>query len=117
MRYEFAFRWRWSPTPKVPTPAVNCIASACWSTSIPSWCPGITDTASRLFQIALDRMGVAAEHAIYVGNDMHRDIYGAREVGMRTVMFDSDQGTKDYLGCVPDYRITDHRDLLGILGV
>jgi putative hydrolase of the HAD superfamily len=72
---------------------------------------------SRLFQIALDRMGVAAEHAIYVGNDMHRDIYGAREVGMRTVMFDSDQGTKDYLGCVPDYRITDHRDLLGILGV
>ncbi len=72
---------------------------------------------SRLFQIALDRMGVAAEHAIYVGNVMHRDIYGAREVGMRTVMFDSDQGTKDYLGCVPDYRITDHRDLLGILGV
>jgi len=72
---------------------------------------------SRLFQIALDRMGVAAEHAIYVGNDMHRDIYGAREVGMKTVMYDSDQGTKDYLGCVPDYRITDHRDLLGILGV
>jgi len=72
---------------------------------------------SRLFQIALDRMGVAAEHTIYVGNDMHRDIYGAREVGMKTVMFDSDQGTKEYLGCVPDYRITDHRDLLGILGL
>jgi hypothetical protein len=30
-------------------------------------------------------------------------------------MFDSDQGTKVYLDCVPDYPITDFRDLLKIL--
>ena len=35
----------------------------------------------RLFQIALDGLGVAAENAMYVGNDMHRDIFGAREIG------------------------------------
>ena len=69
----------------------------------------------RLFRHALDAMGVAAEHALYVGNDMHRDIYGAREVGMKTVMFDSDQGTKEHLDCVPDFCITDHRELLEIL--
>jgi putative hydrolase of the HAD superfamily len=69
----------------------------------------------RLFQLALDGMSVAAENAVYVGNDMHNDIFGAREVGMRTVMFDSDQGTKVHLDCVPDYTITDFRDLLTIL--
>jgi putative hydrolase of the HAD superfamily len=71
----------------------------------------------RLFHIATHAMGVAPEHTLYVGNDMHRDVYGAREAGMKTVMFDSDQGTKSYQGTVPDFTITDHRDLLGILGL
>jgi putative hydrolase of the HAD superfamily len=71
----------------------------------------------RLFQLALDGMGVAAEHALYVGNDMHRDIFGAQEAGMRTVMVESDQGANAYLDCVPDHRIADLRDLLGILGL
>jgi putative hydrolase of the HAD superfamily len=69
----------------------------------------------RLFHLALDSMGVAAENALYVGNDMYRDIFGARRAGMRTVMFDSDQGRKTHLDCVPDYTITDFRDLLKIL--
>jgi putative hydrolase of the HAD superfamily len=62
-------------------------------------------------------MAVAAENALYVGNDMHRDIFGAREAGLKSVMFDSDQGNKAYLDCVPDYTITDLRDLLNILGI
>jgi putative hydrolase of the HAD superfamily len=71
----------------------------------------------RLFQLALDGLGVAAEHAVYVGNDMHRDIFGAREAGMTTVMFESGQGAQVHLDCVPDYRITHFRDLLTILGL
>ena len=47
----------------------------------------------------------------------HRDIFGAREAGLKTVMLDSDQGSKAYLDCVPDYTITDLRDLLNILGI
>jgi putative hydrolase of the HAD superfamily len=70
----------------------------------------------RLFQAALDGMGIAAGNALYVGNDMYRDIYGAREAGLTTVMFDSDQGQKTYRDCQPDYTITDFRDLLQILG-
>jgi putative hydrolase of the HAD superfamily len=70
----------------------------------------------RLFQLALDEMGVAAAHALYVGNDMHRDVFGAQEAGMTTVMVESDQGAAVHLDCVPDYRITDLRDLLTILG-
>lgn len=71
----------------------------------------------RLFQLALDGMGTSAESALFVGNDMHRDIYGAREIGMGTVLFDSDQGTKQFEDCVPDHRITDFRDLLAIVGL
>jgi len=71
----------------------------------------------RLFQLALDGMGVAAENALFVGNDMHRDIFGAREAGLTTVMFNSDQGAKAYRDCAPDYTITDFRDLLPILGL
>ena len=68
----------------------------------------------RLFEHALDGMEVAAGNALYVGNDMHRDIFGAREAGLKTVMFDSDQGKKAYLDCVPDYTITDLYELLEI---
>ena len=69
----------------------------------------------RLFQLALDALGVPAENTLYIGNDMHRDIFGAREAGMWTMMFDSDQGTKHYLDCVPDFTIHDYRQLLPIL--
>jgi putative hydrolase of the HAD superfamily len=71
----------------------------------------------RLFQLALDAMGVAPGKALYVGNDMYRDIFGAREAGLKTVLFDSDQGTRFHRDCVPDYTITDFRDLLDILGL
>jgi putative hydrolase of the HAD superfamily len=71
----------------------------------------------RLFQLALGGMGAAAENTLYVGNDMYRDIYGAQEAGLTTVMFDSDQGEKIYRDCQPDYTITDFRDLLQILGL
>ena len=71
----------------------------------------------RLFQLALDGMGAAAENALYVGNDMYRDIHGAQEAGLTTAMFDSDQGEKIYQDCQPDYTITDFRDLLPILGL
>lgn len=71
----------------------------------------------RLLQLALEGMGVAAENALYVGNDMYRDVFGAREVGMRTVIYNSDQGTKDHPDCVPDHTIGDFRELLNIVGL
>jgi putative hydrolase of the HAD superfamily len=71
----------------------------------------------RLFDLALDGLGVDAAGTLFVGNDMHRDIWGAREAGMRTVMFDSPQGTKEHLGCAADHTITDYRELLALLGL
>ncbi len=71
----------------------------------------------RLFEHALAGLGVAAEHALYVGNDMHRDVFGAREAGMRTALFTSDHGMKAYRDTVPDHIIGDHRELLAIVGL
>ena len=67
----------------------------------PSSSPAITGTASPTggsSNLPSVRMGVAPENALYVGNDMYRDIFGAREAGMRTVMFESDQGLKTLSG-------------------
>jgi putative hydrolase of the HAD superfamily len=73
----------------------------------------------RLFQYALDGMGVPAHQALYVGDNMYRDVHGAQQAGMHTVLFDTgqaDHSRKAHLGCRPDFTITDHRELLGILG-
>ena len=35
----------------------------------------------RLFQYALDGLGLTGRSALYVGNDMYRDVFGAREAG------------------------------------
>lgn len=41
----------------------------------------------RLFQLALDQLEVQGEQAIFVGNDPFRDVFGARQSGMRTILF------------------------------
>jgi HAD superfamily hydrolase (TIGR01549 family) len=40
----------------------------------------------RIFQTALDRMGVAADRAMYVGDRLGKDVKGSGRVGMRTVL-------------------------------
>ena len=59
----------------------------------------------RLFQTALKALGVRPEQAIYVGNDMYHDIFGARQVGMRTVFWPTQFGRKAYPGVAADYII------------
>jgi putative hydrolase of the HAD superfamily len=47
----------------------------------------------RLFQIALDKLQVTAGQAIFVGNDRYRDVFGARQAGMRSILFSSSGST------------------------
>jgi putative hydrolase of the HAD superfamily len=71
----------------------------------------------RLFQKALEGMGVTAAETLYLGNDMYRDIYGAKQAGMQTLLFNSPQGDKTYPDTSPDFTITDYRELLPLLGL
>jgi putative hydrolase of the HAD superfamily len=41
----------------------------------------------RLFQAALNKLGIGPEEALFIGNDRFRDIQGARQVGMKTILF------------------------------
>jgi len=66
----------------------------------------------RLFEWALEKLDVRPHEAIYVGNDMYRDIYGAQRAGMKTIFVDSNQGAKSYNDTAPDYYA---RDLFQVL--
>jgi len=59
----------------------------------------------RLFQAALDGIHARPEEVLFVGNDMYRDVFGAREMGMKTVFFVSNQGRQHMEGMEPDYII------------
>lgn len=59
----------------------------------------------RLFTEALSRMKISPERAIFVGNDIYHDVFGAKQLGMKTVFFSSNQGKKHMEGVEPDYII------------
>jgi len=48
---------------------------------------GIEKPDQRIFQVALDRLGVKAEDAVMVGNRIDADIVGANGIGMKSVWF------------------------------
>lgn len=73
---------------------------------------GFRKPDSRLFKKALERMELEPHEVIGVGNDMFRDIYGAKLLGIRSIFIDSNQGTKTYKDVSPDYRITQFDDVL-----
>lgn len=67
---------------------------------------------ARLFTAALTTMKLPPCEVLYVGNDMYRDVYGAQNVGMKTVFFKSNQGRHEKEGVEPDYIIYQFPELL-----
>jgi len=66
---------------------------------------------ARLFQAALTKLQVRPEEAIYVGNDRFRDIQGARQVGMKTILFCSNGNPGGSPETEPDYIIYRYDEL------
>lgn len=73
---------------------------------------GFRKPDSRLYKKALDKIGLARAEVICVGNDMFRDIYGARLLGIKSIFFDSNQGAKSFEDVAPDYRVQQFEDVL-----
>jgi putative hydrolase of the HAD superfamily len=65
----------------------------------------------RIFLTALSGLALDAGEVLFVGNDMYRDIYGAKQMGMATVFFSSNQGRKTAEGVEPDYIIYQFAEL------
>jgi putative hydrolase of the HAD superfamily len=73
---------------------------------------GFRKPDSRLFQIALDKLKLKPAEVIWVGNDMFRDIHGAKQVGIKSIFIDSNQGAKSFENVTPDYRVQQFEDVL-----
>ena len=59
----------------------------------------------RIFEAALMQMKLDPAEVLFIGNDMYRDIFGAHQLGMKTIFFKSNQGDQEKEGVEPDYII------------
>src|SRR5437588_1533845 len=60
---------------------------------------------ARLFQKALDALQVRPEQALFVGNDVYRDIFGAQQVGMKAILASYNSANTAHETITPDYTI------------
>ncbi len=49
---------------------------------------GVEKPDARIFHVALDKLGVRAEHALHLGDTYATDVLGARAAGVRTALID-----------------------------
>jgi len=77
---------------------------------------GLLKPDPRIFQAALDLLGLAPDEAIYVGDHLQADVMGAQSAGMRAVWrVTSADTTPPDPAIIPDGIITDLRELLPLL--
>jgi putative hydrolase of the HAD superfamily len=69
----------------------------------------------RLFNECLRRLGVSPDEAIYVGNDTLRDVRGANEAGLKSVLIMTRYGSKDTSVARPHYTISRMDELFKVL--
>ena len=73
---------------------------------------GFRKPDQRIFELALKGMGLKPAEVLFVGNDMYRDVFGAAQMGMKTVYFATNQGRKKSAGVEPDYILCRFGQLL-----
>jgi FMN phosphatase YigB (HAD superfamily) len=76
---------------------------------------GCTKPDPRIFQRALEALGVPASAATFVGDSLPRDMAGARAVGMRHIWLAGAEPSADGPCCRGDRRIGSLRELEAIL--
>lgn len=79
-----------------------------FATVVDSWHVGVSKPDPRIFQIALDRLGVPAHQAIMVGDTPAADVAGARAAGIAAALLDP-------LDLYPDADVPRFTNLLGFV--
>jgi putative hydrolase of the HAD superfamily len=69
----------------------------------------------RIFQLALERLKVAAHEAVMIGDSLNRDVAGARDAGLHTIWINRYHRTLADAHPIPDLELTNLRDLPAIL--
>ena len=70
----------------------------------------------RLYEMTLSLMNLAPHETLFVGNNMYRDVYGAKRIGMKTVFFKTGEQGRAKHGVEPDYIIYYFWELHNVLG-
>jgi putative hydrolase of the HAD superfamily len=76
---------------------------------------GFRKPDSKLFESALNIMQMKPQEVLFVCNDIYRDVYGARKLGIKTVFFRSNQGQQEIKEVEPDYIIYTFPELLNAI--
>ena len=69
----------------------------------------------RLFLHALESVGAKPEQAVFVGDDMRHDIFGAQGAGLRAIFCPSAYGLRMFERAVPDAVIKSLNELRGLI--
>lgn len=76
---------------------------------------GVAKPHPRIFQVALEQLGVPAESAVYVGDRLVPDVGGPQAVGMKAVLIRVDHRAENHPSLVPDAIIDELPQLLDVL--
>jgi putative hydrolase of the HAD superfamily len=72
---------------------------------------GISKPNPRIFEIALEKLGVNPNEAVMIGNTISTDIFGGNKVGMRTVLFQLSEDYQRFEWENPNHTIHSLKDL------
>ena len=77
---------------------------------------GIKKPHRAIFDVAFEKFGINENECIYVGNDMHDDVLGAYNAGLKTVYIETEQSGKYAdLDVKPDYTVPTHEKMKELL--
>lgn len=75
---------------------------------------GIIKPSPRIFQKALDALGVDVSRVVYIGDSLRRDVTAAKGFGMAAVWIERDDIPAKEISVKPDLIISDLQDVLTI---
>lgn len=76
---------------------------------------GVKKPDNRIFEMAMNKLGLSPEQCLYIGDHPKNDIEGAGLAGMKTIWFEVNQPWRAEISIKPDYRIKHLRELEAVL--
>ena len=81
---------------------------------------GFRKPRSEIFEVTLERLGVGADEALHVGDNLHADVQGAAAAGIASVWItrrvpEAERRLQEFDGPAPDFVIADLAELIQVL--
>ena len=86
-----------------------------FETVVDSTLVGVAKPDPRIFEMALEVLGVGAGEAVMVGNTVSTDVFGGNRVGMRTVLVQPGEEYRRSEWETPDHTVGSLKELLEIV--